>query len=403
MAYCTLEKTFYADASSDRYANVEELYTSRFNSESTYRTGIELESGEMFLSVPHELLYNTEQVLRKERRVSALWRDLPIVALGAYVRSLIMDEVVYSNEIEGVHSIRRQIEEALAANDKSAHAPFVEFAQLYLNLSNNPPMPQSLQDIRRIYDSVVADAISPEDLPGDGLFRSGPVEILNQHGKTVHKGVYPPQKIEEMMSAWLGLSQREDIPELYAAALCHFLFGYIHPFFDGNGRTGRYLLALQLSRPLSQPTVLSLSRVIAENKATYYRAFDAVERPLNRSDATSFVIAILDLISDAQDGLIANLEEKKRALDGLFECVHNLEGEFSKRQLEALCYAAQIHLYSIFGEIRLDGLREYLDVSLPTARNCAKELERLELMSRVSQRPPIYKLTDVGAELLGIG
>ena len=109
------------------------------------------------------------------------------------------------------------------------------------------------------------------------------------------------------------------------------------------------------------------------------------------------------MISDAQDGLIANLEEKKRALDGLFECVHNLEGEFSKRQLEALCYAAQIHLYSIFGEIRLDGLREYLDVSLPTARNCAKELERLELMSRVSQRPPIYKLTDVGAELLGIG
>lgn len=166
MAYLTLEKSFYADASSDRYANAEELYASRFNSESTYRTGIELESGEMFLSVPHELLYNTEQVLRKERRVSALWRELPTVALGAYVRSLIMDEVVYSNEIEGVHSTQRQIEEALAANDKSTHTPFVEFAQLYLNLSNNPPMPQSLQDIKRIYDSVVADAISPEDLPG---------------------------------------------------------------------------------------------------------------------------------------------------------------------------------------------------------------------------------------------
>lgn len=73
---------------------------------------------------------------------------------------------MYSNEIEGVHSTRRQIEEALAANDKSAHAPFVEFAQLYLNLSNNPPMPQSLQDIRRIYDSVVADAISPKTYRG---------------------------------------------------------------------------------------------------------------------------------------------------------------------------------------------------------------------------------------------
>lgn len=188
MAYCTLEKTFYADASSDRYANVEELYTSRFNSESTYRTGIELESGEMFLSVPHELLYNTEQVLRKERRVSALWRDLPIVALGAYVRSLIMDEVVYSNEIEGVHSTRRQIEEALAANDKSAHAPFVEFAQLYLNLSNNPPMPQSLQDIRRIYDSVVADAISPKTYRGMVCFGPGRSRYSISMGRQSTKG-----------------------------------------------------------------------------------------------------------------------------------------------------------------------------------------------------------------------
>lgn len=68
-------------------------------------------------------------------------------------------------------------------------------------------------------------------------------------------GVYPPQKIEEMLGAWLGLSQREGISELYAAALCRFLFGYIHPVFDGNGRTGRYLLSLQLSSLLSQRAV----------------------------------------------------------------------------------------------------------------------------------------------------
>ena len=66
-----------------------------------------------------------------------------------------------------------------------------------------------------------------------------------------------------MLTQWLALSRSEDIPETCSALLCHFLFEHIHPFYDGNGRTGRYLLALHLSEPLSQPTVLSLSRTIA--------------------------------------------------------------------------------------------------------------------------------------------
>lgn len=402
MEYKTIEKSFYADSSSDRFDNANKLYEARFNSESTYRTGIELETGELFLTVPRELINKTQQVLRKERRVSALWRNLPVVALGAYVRSLIMDEVVYSNGIEGVHSTRRQIEAALAEKDRGSHTPFVEFAQLYLGLSENPPLPQTLEDVQCIYDSVVADAIAPDDRPGEYLFRTGPVQVINQYGRTVHKGVYPKERIEQMMREWLLLSQDENVPELYSAILCHFLFGYIHPYFDGNGRTGRYLLALQLSRPLSQPTVLSLSRVIAENKAAYYRAFDATERPLNRGDATSFVITMIDLISDAQDGLIVNLEEKKSSLDGLMDHLDGLKGSLPERHLDVLCYMAQMHLYSMFGESHLNELRDYLKVSLPTVRRCMKELEELGLVGRVSQRPPVFKLTEKAIAALDV-
>ena len=170
MTYRTLEKALHADWSSERFSRHDDLYRQRFMSESTFRTGIQLDMGELFLGVPRELSVLNEQVLRRERRVSALWRSLPTVALGAFIRSLIMDEVVYSNEIEGVHSTRREIEMALDQAQRGSsslkgaaskeHAPFIEFAKLYLGLTENPRLPQTLQDIRDIYDAVVdADAL----------------------------------------------------------------------------------------------------------------------------------------------------------------------------------------------------------------------------------------------------
>lgn len=402
MAYQTLDKLFHIDNSSDRFATHSRIARERLENESTFRTGIELDSGELFLAVPRELSILTEHVLRRERRVSALWRELPPIALGAFIRSLIMDEVVFSNEIEGVHSTRRQIEAALELQEANKHTPFVEFARLYLKLIEQPNIPSTTQEIRDIYDAVVADAISPDDLPGSTPFRNGPVEIVNQNGRTIHKGVEPASKVEYMMEQWLELSHDESIPELYSAILCHFLFGYIHPFYDGNGRTGRYLLALHLSNPLSQPTVLSLSRIIAENKAPYYRAFDTVEKPLNHGEGTHFVITMLELISQAQEDLIVDLESKRQALDVLRQHIVELEATFSTRTCETLFFAAQMHLYNALQETRLDQLADYLGVSKPTARKSVIELEGAGLIERASLRPPIYRLTDKGVALLGL-
>lgn len=402
MAYPTLEKLFHIDRSSDRFSAHERLLHERIGSESSFRTGIALDTGELFLAVPRELTIASEQVLRRERRVSALWRGLPPIALGAFIRSLIMDEVVFSNEIEGVHSTRRQIETALESIKIDKHTPFVEFARLYLKLIDNPEPPASLEDIRAIYDSVVADAIEPKDIPKASLFRSGPVDIVNQQGRTVHKGVEPAAAINHMMEQWLDLSLSEEMPELYSAILCHFLFGYIHPFYDGNGRTGRYLLALHLSGPLSQPTVLSLSRIIAEHKATYYKAFDTTERKLNNAEGTHFVLTMLELIAQAQEELIADLEAKNAAIEDLDKRIDALADSLPERTCETLFYAAQMHLYNALREFRLDRLAEHLKVSKPTARKTLVKLEDEGLLERTAIRPPTYRLANKGLRLLEI-
>lgn len=140
---------------------------------------------------------------------------------------------------------------------------FTEFGRLYLGLTDEPAqLPRTLDDLRAIYDDVVGDEITDEDRPNGELFRTGGVEIIGSGERVMHTGAHTEAHITELLT----LMRSEQIPQLLAATAAHFLFEYTHPFYDGNGRMGRYLLALNLRPTLTLPTVLSLSRTIADNR-----------------------------------------------------------------------------------------------------------------------------------------
>lgn len=405
--YQPLEKLFYSDTSSDREKRVRAEAERRLDNPSTFRTGIETSTGELFLATPRELSLLNEKMLRVERKVSQLWRDLPGIAQWAYLRSLIMDEIVSTNEMEGVHSTRRQIEEALESAEVKKPTNeaklFREFASLYLELTDvHHVYPQTPADIRAIYDKVVAGAIDKKDLPDGALFRADPVEVKSTSQKTLHTGVVPEARIIDMVDQMIRLVASPEMPQTYAAIVSHFLFEYIHPFYDGNGRTGRYLLALYLSEPLSKPTVLSLSRVIAENKGKYYKAFDITERPMNHAEVTFFVMQIVELIGLAQDSLIENLERKKAQLDRAWECMEALEAAYqlSNTAVTALFAMAQSYLFGAFPEVPLRDVSEIATVSTQTARRYMKDLEEKGLVSVVSKRPLKFMLSKTAVEFL---
>ena len=108
-------------------------------------------------------------------------------------------------------------------------------------------------------------------------FRKLPDTALKneQTGETVYT---PPQNHEEIVSLMANLekfindSSISDADPLIKMAIIHHQFESIHPFYDGNGRTGRIINILYLVKEdLLNLPILYLSRYINQNKAEYYR------------------------------------------------------------------------------------------------------------------------------------
>lgn len=403
--YEPLKKLFYKDPSAERFSRNKELARERLAADTSFRTGVMLDEGELFCAVPRELSLASERIMLQEREVVALWEALPYVARGAFLRSLILNELQSSNEIEGVHSTRRDIQDAIdAATSRSGarHAPFVEFAQLYLGLSDgNTRLPASAEDIRHIYDAVTQGTIAPQDAPDGRLFRRGPVHVTNGV-KSVHDGVLPEDKIVLMLNQLIALAESPLIPSLYSAVLSHLLFEYVHPFYDGNGRTGRYLLSLYLSRSLSLPTVLSVSRAIAEDKGSYYRAFVEALHPLNNAEGTFFVLTILGMIERAQLGLADTLREEGTRARYAEEAASKAALDVSTRAREVLKLACQFHCFASDQRVWAKDVEGYLACGSATARKYLRELEAAGLLAQVSARPLSFALTEAAQVLFSV-
>ncbi len=208
-----------------------------------------------------------------------MWRSIPGVMRWNYIYHAISEELLATQrdgggqvDAEGDGSRRGRSPAGQDRGDMEK-ARFGEFAKLYLNLTNRDvELPKTLEDIRDIYDKIALDEIDDKNRP------DGAVQERRCRGPRTARHRHPQRR--QQRGADISAARTDDdlarsdtIPFLQRAIASHFLFEYIHPFYDGNGRTGRYLLALYLSNDLTLPTVLSLSRTIAENKNEYYKAF----------------------------------------------------------------------------------------------------------------------------------
>ncbi|MFL8888596.1 Fic family protein [Helcococcus kunzii] len=80
----------------------------------------------------------------------------------------------------------------------------------------------------------------------------------------------------EDLTKLLSYMNEEDESDIIKAIVSHYIFEYIHLFYNGNGRLGRYLLSSYLAYKLDPFSALSISEAIKNNKNKYGDIFSEV-------------------------------------------------------------------------------------------------------------------------------
>ena len=314
MAYKELKKLYYGDKDTYR-----ETYMQRFSAETAVHLDFDVAGYQAFFVQCEDVINLTYQILKLDKDIFRLRKMLPQVALEQYSKRCLIDEIVITNNIEGVYSSRKEIGAALnileeQSDRKGRKNAFLGLVNKYMKLlSHEEVRLKTCQDVRDIYDEIVLEEVVSENrhnAPDGQIFRKDMTEVYATTGRSIHKGKYPESEIIAYMEKALKFLNDETILPLYKICLFHYMFEYIHPFYDGNGRLGRFILSYCISENLEWLLAYRISETIKENIKKYYEAFKTCNDTRNLADLTPFLIMMMEMIKEAMEDLQRSLSEK---------------------------------------------------------------------------------------------
>lgn len=329
MKYKILSKLFYQEK--ELY---EEAYNKRIQGESTYNFNFKINEHNGFVVVTPEVLDLIEKVMTLDKKLLKQMSTVPGIALEQYTKRCLVDEIKMTNEIEGVYSSRREINEILNNGTNTKHKRFYGLVKKYeMLLKNEEIQLVSCQNVRDLYNEFALRDVIEENKknePDGEIFRKDHVDVLSGDNRVIHRGIYPENKIIETMAESLNVLNDTSYNFLIRVAVFHYMFGYIHPFYDGNGRTSRFISSYILSQKLEFLVACRLSCTIKENVQAYYKAFKTANDEKNRGDLTPFVIVFLGLLVKSIEGMCESLEDRKSKLDYYAKAAEDIAKEDKK-------------------------------------------------------------------------
>lgn len=368
MSYELLSKLFYKEP--DTY---EARYDQRFHSDTAIKLPLFINNHQAFFTTPLEMINKTEAIFKLNTAVNVISKDVPVSALNFLINRFLKDEIALTNDIEGITSTKKEIETAVSSQNNKKKVRFKGLAAKYMKLIQaNEISLNTCEDIRKLYDDIVSDEIDAKNAPDGKIFRKDMVHIVSATQKEKHRGIMPETQIIEYMNYCLDLLKSDRMNTLIKTAVFHYFFGYIHPFYDGNGRTSRFISSCLLKDELGLLISLRLSYVIKNNLKVYYNAFDICNDVRNKGEITYFILMFLDLLEEAGTYLVEILNNLR---DQLFFYKTLIDtSDMKKTKKELLNILCQV---SLFAEsyMTVDELQQFLKLGNTSIRYILKELD----------------------------
>lgn len=378
----------------------ETIYQARYSHHDTIHLNFKINDDPAFICQSAELLYMIINIHKADKNIRALRRRLPKVAINQFTSRCLVDEIILTNDIEGVNSTRREITEVLEKlQEKKSDRRFYGLVMKYAMLAKRASLKlDTCQDVRDIYNDLVLREVieeNPNDAPDGQIFRKNSVSVTNAAQQEIHQGLLPESAIQTAVQSVLDFIKDDSVDLLIRTAAAHYLFGYIHPFYNGNGRLSRFISSFLMTQELDPLIAYRLSYTIKENLKQYDDAFKLCNDPRNKGDLTPFVLWFMEVILEAISKLNDALTERAHDLKHYSDLLDKSE-QLHTKQLEPLSYVLiQASLFSHTG-ISTGDLLVGTEYSRSTLQKRLKKIDEYGLLlTQRHGKEKCYKL-DLG-------
>lgn len=405
--YENLIKLYYKKQS------IEVEYIKRIENPSTLITDLKInpiKRGNKILDKEYSLFYVNlmehtllqEIIIKNSNKINLISNELPQIAIKDIIIKILSNELYKTNKIEGIETVKSEIHTSLKDNRKAnkkvnkLDGIIKKYKDIMEKNFKDTQHIDNLSSFRKIYDEMFEDFEKSGNYKLDGkYFRKDTVKVINGLGNTIHIGINGEEAIEKNIEDLIQFMNRKDIPFLVKASISHFFFEYIHPFYDGNGRFGRYLLSVYLARKLDILTAFSVSYSISKNLDDYYKSFVEVEDVNNYGEITFFVENILKTIKSGQEMIIELLSDSIMKFNHSMEILKEITKKLSEKENIMLQIYLQNYLFNDYGEITNIELTDIIGGSTQqTINKYTEELEKKGYLIKIKQRPLTYTLSN---------
>lgn len=226
------------------------------------------------------------------------------------VDTLSIQEAKDSSEIENIITTH---DELYAANESSASSGAAKEVQHYVTALRVGTDIVKQEGLIRLSTILAVQAEIEQNRAG--LRKLPGTALKNQAtGQVIYEPPQNPEDIARLMDELITfIHGDDDLDPLLRMAIAHHQFETIHPFYDGNGRTGRVLNLLMLQRDgLLDLPVLYLSRYITSTKPDYYRLLQTTRETGDWAEWCVYMVRGVALTAKSGIGLVKALRDLMR-------------------------------------------------------------------------------------------